>query len=191
MLPPMKHFLRLLLAVVAIPSAFADGWIELFDGRTLEGWESQSKTNWRVADGAITADDGEKGLLVTTRRWSDYELEVSFRAAKGTNSGVFLSTKKTVADPATECYELNIAPDSNPFPTGSLVGRFKFVDAPESPDWRTFRARVENGTVTVWLDGKKIVEYKDRKPLAGGPVGLQFNEGRIEFRAIRIRNLGL
>lgn len=188
----MKPLLHFFLGGLFSLAALAQGdWIELFDGRTLEGWERQTQANWRVADGAITVDDGEKGLLVTTRQWTDYELEISFLAEKGAKSGVFLSTKKTVTDPATECYELNIAPDSNPFPTGSLVGRFKVADAGESPEWRSFRVRVESGTVTVWLDGRQIAEYKDRKPLPGGPIGLQFNEGKVQFRNIRLRNLGL
>lgn len=185
----MRRVISMLLAVVSWSAAHAAGWVELFDGRTLDGWESQTKANWRVAEAVITAGDGEPGLLVTTRRWKDYEIEISFRAEKGANSGVLLSTRKTVTDPATECYEINIAPASNPYPTGSLVGRVKYVGARESPEWRTFRARVDSGTVTVWLDGVKIVEYKDRKPLEGGHIGLQFREGSVQFRSIRLQDL--
>ncbi len=31
----------------------AEGWIQLFDGRTLFGWSPASDANWRVEDGTI------------------------------------------------------------------------------------------------------------------------------------------
>lgn len=171
-------------------AAMAAGWDDLFNGRDLDGWEPQSKVDWQVKDGAIVAAKGAVGLLTTRGVYRDYELEVEFRAEEGTNSGVFLSTPKEVTDPATECYELNIAPAANPYPTGSLVGRVRH-DGGEAPEWRKFRVKVESGRVEVWLNGTKVVDYKDRKPLAGGHIGLQFNQGRVEFRNIRIQKLDL
>ncbi|WP_264503178.1 3-keto-disaccharide hydrolase [Luteolibacter flavescens] len=165
-------------------------WQELFNGRDLTGWEPQTKVDWQVKDGAIVATKGADGLLTTRETYRDYELEVEFRAPDGTNSGIFLSTPKTVTDPANECYEVNIAPASNPFPTGSLVGRSRH-DGGEAPEWRKLRMKVESGRVLVWLGDKQIIDYKDRKPLEGGHIGLQFREGRVEFRGIRIRKLGL
>jgi hypothetical protein len=165
-------------------------WVDLFNGRDLDGWDAQSQVDWQVKDGAIVATKGAVGLLTTRGIYRDYELEVEFRAPEGTNSGVFLSTPKEVTDPATECYELNIAPAANPYPTGSLVGRVRH-DGGEAPEWRKFRVKVEAGRVEVWLNGEKVVDYKDRKPLAGGHIGLQFNQGRVEFRNLRIQKLGL
>lgn len=178
------------LAVALATALPAAAWDELFNGRDLAGWDLQSKADWRVEGGAIVVAKGEPGLLTTQGRYRDYELELEFRAAAGTNSGVFLSTPKKVTAPATECYELNIAPASNPYPTGSLVGRIRH-DGGESGEWRKFRVKVENGRVEVWLEGRKVVDYKDRQPLAGGHIGLQLNSGRVEFRAIRIRKIDL
>lgn len=187
----MKNIARgLAAALLLIATAAAAEWEELFNGRDLAGWDPQSKADWQVKDGAIVATKGDRGLLTTRGTYRDYEIEVEFRAPEGTNSGVFLSTPKVVTDPATECYELNIAPAANPYPTGSLVGRARH-DGGESPDWRKFRVKVENGRVEVWLDGRQVVDYKDRKPLEGGHIGLQFNEGRVEFRNVRLRKLGL
>jgi hypothetical protein len=186
----MKNIARCLAAALTLLAASAEEWQELFNGRDLDGWEAQGKVDWQVRDGAILATKGEASLLTTRGSYRDYEIELEFRAAEATNSGVFLSTPKEVTDPAVECYELNIAPSANPFPTGSLVGRMRH-DGGESPDWRKVRAKVKSGRVEVWLDGKKVVEYEDRKPLQGGHIGLQFNQGRIEFRNLRVRKLGL
>lgn len=190
----MKRPLRILAACLGLglPALCpAAEWKDLFDGSTLNGWDKQTRTNWRVENGAIVADSGEKGLLTTGAEWSDCEIEVEFRAAGGTRSGVMLSTRKTVTDPATECYELNIAPDSEAYPTGSLAGRSKAPAPPETTDWQRLRARIELGTVKIWLNDRLVVEYKDRHPLKAGPVGLEFDQGKIEFRKIRLKNLSL
>ena len=65
------------------------------------------------------------GFLMTTTEWADYELHVEFQAPPQTNSGIFLRTPLKPTNPASDCYELNIAPPDNPFPTGSFVGRQK------------------------------------------------------------------
>ena len=65
----------------------ADGWILLFDGETLYGWEAGSQADWKVADGVIAVKEGEKGLLGTTTEWGDYVLKCDFKAPATTNSG--------------------------------------------------------------------------------------------------------
>ena len=102
----------------------ADGWVLLFDGESLYGWQPASKADWKVADGVISVGSGQKGLLCTTSEFADYLLKVDFRAPAATNSGVFLHTALTPKNPADDCYELNIAaPAVSPFPTGSFVRR--------------------------------------------------------------------
>lgn len=133
----MKHaFLIFCFAVLAVANrAFAgepellpramleEGWIQLFDGETLFGWQAVGDATWEVADGEIRTEGATPGFLMSTTEWANYELHVEFRAPEATNSGVFLRTPLAPKDPATECYELNIAPPENSFPTGSLVGR--------------------------------------------------------------------
>ena len=109
-------------AEVITPEQAAEGWIALFDGETLFGWQPTSDANWRVEDGEIRVDAGKEGWLMTTSEFADYELHVEFKAPPTTNSGVFLRTPLEPKDPTKDCYEVNIAPSDNPFPTGSLVG---------------------------------------------------------------------
>lgn len=170
-----------------------DGWIALFDGESLFGWTPHSKADWKVHNGAIVVAGGEKGLLCTHVQFSDYELKVDFRAAKGTNSGVFLRTAPVVGkdDVTTKCYELNIAPPENPFPTGSFVGRKKAEEVPDSREWQTFHVTLVGGKAKVDLNGKTVLEYTDEKPLGRGYIGLQLNEGQCEFKNIKLKPLGL
>ena len=169
----------------------AAGWIRLFDGSTLFGWQANSDANWQVVDGAIRVSQGTKGLLCTTTPFSNYVLSVEFRSAAGTNSGIFLQTPLSPKDPASDCYELNIADSDNPFPTGSLVKREKAVGNFDSADWQRYEVTVQGDTLTVVLDGKQVLQYSDAKPLHRGRIGLQLNEGLVEFRDIKLKPLQL
>ena len=166
-----------------------DGWIELFDGRTLAGWQAGSKADWRVVDGAITATSGESGLLCSERLFGNFELRLEFRTTHKTNSGVFLRTPLVPTDPARDCYELNIAPpELSPFPTGSFVNRKKRSgEYQEKGDWQQYYIEARGGHFEVDLDGRKVLEYDDPTSLVAGRIGLQFRQGPIEFRRIAIR----
>ena len=169
-----------------------DGWILLFDGETTFGWKPTSDANWQVADGVISVDSGKRGLLNTTTQFGDYVLKVDFRAPQGTNSGIFLRTAAQPTNPGVDCYELNIADESvSPFPTGSFVGREKAKAAHDISAWRTFTVKAEGGHFSVSLDGHGVLDYIDPRPLGRGYIGLQFNQGKVEFRNIKLKPLGL
>src|SRR5690606_7787261 len=101
-------------------------------------------------------------------------------------------------------------------PTGSLVARFKWTgDAGENRiDWPEFPpldadsgiadfgevaeadagfvpldVKVDGGKVSVAAFGMGLYMYKDPSPLQRGHIGLQFREGPIAFRNIRLRPL--
>jgi hypothetical protein len=168
------------------------GWILLFDGETLYGWQPNSKADWKAEGGVISVTSGEKGLLNTTSEFDDYVLKLDFRSAKGTNSGVFLRTVPRPSDPAKDCYELNIADSgSTPFPTGSFVGRKKAEGQHDSTDWQSYEVAVMGDRLLVKLDGQVVLDYTDPSPLGRGHIGLQLNEGKVEFRNIKLRPLGL
>lgn len=173
------------------PEEIADGWILLFDGETTFGWRQESKADWKIEGGVISVSSGEKGLLRTSMQWSDYVLKVDFRADAKTNSGIFLRTPPKPTDPQADCYELNIAPPDNPFPTASLVGRQKATGKHDSADWQTFEVTLTGGEVKVKLNGAEALSYTDPNPLGRGFIGLQLNEGKCEFRNIKLKPLGL
>ncbi|HVX11074.1 MAG TPA: DUF1080 domain-containing protein [Pirellulales bacterium] len=173
------------------PEELAEGWILLFDGETMFGWQANNRANWRVSDGAIAVSEGDQGLLNTTTEFADYQLKLEFRADKNTNSGVFLRTPGKPTDPAADCYELNIAADDNPFPTGGFVKRQKSDGGHTTGQWQLFDVTADGGHFTVKLDGQLVLDYTDPKPVRRGFIGLQLNQGPVEFRDIKLRPLGL
>ncbi|MCA9236084.1 MAG: DUF1080 domain-containing protein [Planctomycetales bacterium] len=184
------------------PELIAAGWLQLFDGQTLFGWQPTGDANWRVEEGAIVVDAGAPGWLMSTVDWADFELHLEFKAPAATNSGVFLRTAVEPTNPTRDCVEVNIAPRDNPFPTPSLVGREKLAvpgDAAVSGDqWRVLDIKAIGDKIEIRLDGKlakqvlpTVVDRDAQSTPLRGRIGLQFNAGPVAFRHIRLRPLGL
>jgi Domain of Unknown Function (DUF1080) len=171
-----------------------EGWISLFDGHSLFGWESNaSDVNWAVAEGSITADAGPKGLLLTYTPFADYQFRCDYKMAAGGNSGVFLRTLHEPKDVLKDCYEVNIV-DEHPegYLTGSIVGLQKTAEPIQgSGDWHTLLLAANGTKITVAIDGKEVCAYDDTRPEArrSGLIGLQKNAGKIEFRNITLKPL--
>ncbi len=169
-----------------------DGWIQLFDGDTLYGWTATSDANWTVSDGAIRVSSGPAGFLRHHSEFGDYALHLEFQAGPETNSGVFVRSVPLPTDPAEDCQEVNIAPPENPFPLGSVVAHAKAGAIPVNAGaWRSLDVRVEGSTTAVQVDGVETVRYDDGGARRRGHVLLQFNQGPIAFRGIRLQPLGL
>ena len=92
-----------------------EGWMPLFDGRTLNGWKIVGGENkFCVEDGVIRGYDvpseiGINTFLVTEKEYSDFDLKVEF-LCEGCNSGIqFRSATRDRFDPEW---------DWHPFPEG-------------------------------------------------------------------------
>lgn len=170
----------------------AEGWILLFDGESLFGWTAAHQADWKVVDGTITATQADQpGLLHTTSQFGDFALKVDFRIEKGGNSGVFLRTSPNPQPKGGRCYEVNIAPwDENEYPTGSIVERARVTRDLSRADWQQFEITASGGRVTVKLNDQPAIDYTDLRPLGRGYIGLQFRQGKIEFRNIKLKPLG-
>lgn len=176
------------------PEACAAGWIALFDQHSLFGWQPTSEANWQVEDGAITVNSGPAGFLRTTTQFGDFQLQLQYRCERQTNSGVFVRSAAEPQDPTGDCYEINIAPKENPFPTGSLVARYK-TTAPLPHDgddpWHSMSITADGARIRVTIDGQRVADYTDLQPLGRGYIALQFRGDPVAFRHIRLRPLHL
>ena len=97
------------LLATALPLAAAepdkDGWIALFDEKTLQGWHVSTKTGhsrtsknmsggkWEVVDGAITGTQdipGNGGIIITDEKFGDFEVVLEMKNDFGPDSDLFL-----------------------------------------------------------------------------------------------------
>ena len=106
--------LRRLLVTAALPAALvlagaaraADGWINLFNGKNLDGWEQHSGTaKYRVENGEIVGTTVLKtgnSFLCTKKTYGDFILEFEFKVAKDMNSGVQFRSEFYVSETEKE-----------------------------------------------------------------------------------------
>lgn len=168
-----------------------EGWIALFDGETLFGWRPQPQAAFRVDDRTIVVDGGKKCLLCTTTQFSDFVFKAEFRCDRDTNSGIFLRTSPKPRNVTQACFELNIAPADNPFPTGSFVGRKKYAGHAPDEQWHQYEVTMLGGAVTVRLDGEEVLKYDDPNAVGRGFIGLQHNSGKVAFRNVKLKPLAM
>ena len=83
----------------------AEGFVSIFDGKTLAGWHVSAKSGhsgtskhqsggrWVIEDGAITGSQdvpGNGGLIVTDEQFGDFEVKLEMKNDFGPDSGLFL-----------------------------------------------------------------------------------------------------
>src|SRR5207249_3518542 len=102
---PMRQAVRyapLLVVVLGLPAVCRAESKPLFDGKTLAGWEGETKKTWRVEDGAIAGGSLDEAVprnefLCTTKGYGDFELRLKFKLQgdpKSANGGVQIRTKR-------------------------------------------------------------------------------------------------
>jgi hypothetical protein len=172
------------------------GWVALFDGRSLDGFERVGDANWRLDDGSVVATKGT-GFLVTKKTYADFEIRAEFWADDNANSGIFIRCEDPVKLTATVCYEVNIF-DKRPDPlygTGAIVDVAKVSPMPKAGGkWNTYEIHAKGSHLVVKLNGVTTADVQDGKH-ARGPIGLQYapgvvkDSGTIKFRKVEIRSL--
>ncbi len=192
------------------------GFVPLFDGKTLAGWKG-SVADYEVVGGAIRCRAGRGGTLFTERVFSDFVLRLEFRLPAGGNNGLALRYTGQ-ADAAyngfAECqvlddnYEAAKGQKIDPRQAhGSAYGMVAAARGYQRPigQWNFQevtlvgkRLKVElNGTVILDTDLGKVDPsgFMDGKrhpglELTSGHLGFAGHSDPVEFRAVRVRELG-
>jgi len=176
------------------------GWITLVDGtaKSFDHFNRVGDANWRVEDGAIVADKGKGGHLVSKNSYRDFQLRAEFWADHHTNSGIFIRAQDPTKIGAANAYEVNIY-DQRPEPkygTGAIVDFAAVSPMPKAGGkWNRYLITARGSRITVELNGQKTVDLTDSK-FASGPFTLQFGNGpkdapggAIKWRKVEIRPL--
>src|SRR5205809_7278262 len=71
-----------------------EGWILLFDGKTLNGWTTDEKkpSQRPVEENSINPHKCGAYMMIHEKQWSDFVLSLDFKIRKGCNSGIFVRT---------------------------------------------------------------------------------------------------
>lgn len=189
-------------SAAASPQA-EDGWVSLFDGKTLNGWVPRGGGVYAVDQGTIvgTTGTGAYGWLCSEKPYGDFVLEVEAKIEGPGNSGVQVRSRIDAKDLMTG-YQFDL--DRTRPSSGRLYdeARRKLLqDVPLRPeartalkpdDWNTLRMECVGDRLRSWLNGVPIVDHRDAVDL-DGLIALQVHSGKdtkIRFRSVRIRDLG-
>lgn len=180
-------------------SGQGEGWITLLDGGTgLDNWNRVGDANWRPEAGAIVADKGKGGFLVTKKIYRDFQIRAEFWADHTTNSGIFIRCQDPSKIGSKTCYEVNIY-DQRPEPsygTGAIVDVAMVVPMPKAGGkWNTYEITANGSQLIVALNGVETVNVQYGL-LAQGVLALQFGNGpkgapggAIKWRKVQVREL--
>jgi hypothetical protein len=82
----------------------AEGWLLLFDGRTLSGWmtSGQKPSRRPVEEGSINPHRCGDYMMVHTQPRSNFVLTLDFKIAKDCNSGIFVRTSSLQPPPGKD-----------------------------------------------------------------------------------------
>lgn len=177
------------------------GWVTLLDGeKGMENFDRIGDANWRAEGGAIVADSGKGGHLVSKGSYKDFELRAEFWAATDTNSGIFIRATDRNKVGSANSYEVNIwdiRPDPK-FGTGAIVD-VAAVPVPitnlAGGKWNVMEITARGSQLTVKLNGVTTVNVSHGK-YTEGPFTLQYGAGvkgarggPIKWRKVQVRTL--
>ena len=190
-------FTALAIAILCVAAGEAQdfkpeaGYTALFNGKDLTGWhyvvkkgekedlsgkKESSDKRFEVKDDAIVAnakDAGGKGGikdLYTDKVFEkDFHLKLEFRAAEKADSGVYIRGP-----------QLQVRDFLRRNEEASLKDNFK------NDDWNELDITVKGGEAEIKFNGK---DWKKMKVPAKGPIGLQAESGKFEFRRVRAKEL--
>jgi len=151
------------------------------------------RKHWRVADGVLIFD-GEGKSLCTAKDYADFELLVDWKIHEEGDSGIYLR-----GTPQVQIWDPNLRGVGS----GGLFNNKKHPSEPlvtadnSIGEWNTFRIRMVGEKVTVWLNGKLVVDnvtmenYWERdKPIyPTGQIELQNHGNQLYFKNIFIREI--
>jgi hypothetical protein len=216
----MKRFTRIacVLAVLAGPTAYAQQWIPLQDGKSLAGWKAAERPEaWVVEQGAFVARGDRSHLFYTGKvgkhDFRNFELSLDVMTSPGANSGVYVHTKWQGPGWPAAGYELQVI-NSNPPPetmdgyiehkmTGSIYAVRNTWTAPaRDNEWFNYRIRVVGNTLQTFVNDQLVCEYaepadafrpedKKARRLGSGTFALQAHDpgSVVKYRNIKVKIL--
>lgn len=181
-----KIYLLCLLYVLASCAATKNktenGWIPLFDGKTLNNWRaSENPSTFSVDSGMIIVHGPRAHLFyegpVQNHDFKNFELQTEVMTRPGSNSGIFFHTAYQDKGWPSKGYEVQVNNSHTDWRrTGSLYAVQDVRDVyVKDNEWYTETIRVEGNRVTVKINDRTVVDYTE-------PEGVEKQEGRSEKR---------
>lgn len=201
------------LLLAAVPAAAQEkpkpeeGFVSLFDGKSLDGWEGNLDI-FLVRDGAIVGGSlkekvARNEFLTTKSEYADFELRLQFKLlGEKSNAGVQIRSQRIPDHHEMIGYQADMGDGW----WGCLYDesrRKQVLAGPEPADrdkvvkksqWNDYRIVCEGRRIRLWINDKPTVDYTepDEAIPQKGLIGLQIHGGppsEAWYRNVRIKKL--
>ncbi len=190
------------------PSAVEDGFVSLFDGKTLDGWKKSEENpdSLKVENGTIVIE-GERAHLYYDGKlapFKNFHFKAEVMTTPGSNSGLYFHTKYQPNGWPKYGYECQVnVTHGDPKRTSSLYGVENIEHPPvKDNEWYTQEIVVQGRNIKLILNGETMVDYTEpegKKPesadferrLGEGTFAIQAHDPKSKayFRNLRVKPL--
>ncbi|MDX9881010.1 MAG: DUF1080 domain-containing protein [Prolixibacteraceae bacterium] len=190
-------------------------WVELFNGKDLNGWTAiENPGSFKVEDGLLVCDGLQSHLFYTGNFkkgiFRNFELKAIVKTTAGSNSGIVFHTQEQEYGPLLRGYEIQI---NNSYEregdfqelkkTGSIYGiRNVYYPTVADNEWFELSFKVVENRCEVWVNGTKVVDYIQPddpyrpkndvwKVFSTGRIALQCHDeqSKVYFKSIQVKPL--
>ena len=170
-----------LAMVSAVPLSAQEKAASIFDGKTLAGWKAAKPSNahfWKVIDGAITGDHGEKKVptntyLVTEKEYGDFEFRCKFRISGDHKTGLInsgIQYRSHLKNGKMTGYQADIGKGYwgdiyDEHRRGKLIkgDTAKLMKTLVEDGWNDYLIRCQGNKHELFINGHKTAEYIEEK----------------------------
>lgn len=186
-----------------------EGWVRIFDGRSLQGWlASERPETFKVENGAIVVN-GERAHLFYVGPFKDhnfknFEFKADVMTTPGSNSGMYIHTEFQKTGWPNRGYEIQVNNSHSDWRRTGSVYAIEDVREQLAKDneWYTQHIIVKEKKITVKVNDKIAAEYTEPenvsrpndmagRKLSSGTVALQGHDpkSKVYFKNIMIKPL--
>lgn len=186
-----------------------NGWIDLFNGKSLEGWKASEHPGTFTVENGMIVVHGERAHLFYTgpemnHDFKDFELKARVMTTGGSNSGIFIHTQYQETGWPSKGYEIQINNSHTDWRrTGSLydIDDVKEVYVKDN-EWFTEDITVKGKRIIVKINNKTVVDYtepdnvtqlpgREQKHLSKGTLALQGHDpaSKVFFKEVKVKVL--
>ena len=170
-----------------------EGFVSLFDGKTLDGWHLMNGAKFVAEDGVIKLNGG-RGWLRSDKEYSDFVLRLELRFMKPRqDGGVFLRSNKEGDNWPSRKYEVQC---ENSLRMATIFGakhdlNVELAQKALKPvgEWNAYEIKLVGSNIEVRLNGELVTTSDSMDQLTRGYLGLQGESGFHEYRNFRIKDL--
>lgn len=162
-----------------------DGWILLFDGKTLDGWRSYKKqtvgSDWKVQEGTIVLEQqkdasgkripGNGGDITAGGEFADFELKLDWKIDNCGNSGIIYRAIEAEkynypwqTGPEMQIVDNACHPDAKieKHRAGDFYDVVKSSKENVKPalEWNSIRIVAKGNHIEQWQNGEKVIDVQ-------------------------------